>query len=175
MSPGVERPAAVLIEVAATVEVPFEVARARLLEHREAIVAGALGAAPKDTDPALAGRVGPFGPAGPGAQPVWAEVLGSQDLGDRVVLGLRWRPARAPQVLPSLEAEVVLASLGVASSELRLCGAYHPPGGSLGRSLDRLGLHRVGERTLRAVVRGMARGIQAMDPPVAQQSLVPCP
>jgi len=158
------REAPVLVEVGVVLDAPFEVARDRLALWTPRILAAVFAGEPGGRGGELLGRVGPFGPRGPGAQPVVVQYQGPRCLRGRLVLGLRWVPARARVVLPSLDGEVLLEPLGPASCELSCLGAYRPPGGGLGRSLDRLGLHRVGELTLRAVARSVAEAVVAMDP-----------
>jgi hypothetical protein len=98
------------------------------------------------------------------AEPLFAEVgVGSNGLrvAKRVVvrlgqpikfpsklsLPMTWEPGG--RLLPTLNAELEVASLGRARTQLAISGRYDPPLGTVGRTVDRLALHRVAEATIK--------------------------
>ena len=67
----------------------------------------------------------------------------------KTVLPMSWRPIGMEGLVPSLEADVEIASLGPRRAQLSISGRYEPPMGALGRAIDRALMHRVAEATLK--------------------------
>lgn len=66
------------------------------------------------------------------------------------VLPLRWTATGvAPRIFPSMDADLEIAQLGPAATQLAMSARYTPPLGGLGRVIDRAVLHRVAEATLK--------------------------
>jgi hypothetical protein len=63
------------------------------------------------------------------------------------VLPMQWRATGAESLFPSLEADLEVAALGANRTQLSMSARYRPPGGVVGRALDRALLHRVAEAT----------------------------
>jgi hypothetical protein len=80
---------------------------------------------------------------------------------ETMLLPIVWEATGTPGLFPRMEAEVVLAALGPALSQLSLRGCYRPPLGSIGRVLDRALLHRVAEASVKGFVDRIARVLQA--------------
>ncbi|HLG92131.1 MAG TPA: hypothetical protein VKY15_04020 [Acidimicrobiales bacterium] len=72
--------------------------------------------------------------------------------GDALVLPFSWTASGAPCLFPRLDADLELAPLGPARTQVSLRASYRPPAGRLGQGVDRLLLHRVAESTVRAFV-----------------------
>jgi hypothetical protein len=70
-------------------------------------------------------------------------------LGTTVVIPLAWTPVHAAGLLPSLDADLEIASLGTDRTQLAINARYEPPLGMMGRGVDRAILHRVAEATLK--------------------------
>jgi hypothetical protein len=66
-----------------------------------------------------------------------------------ISLPLTWEPVGLEGVLPRLEANLELGSLGKDQTQLAISARYRPPLGVLGRTVDRVLLHRVAEATLK--------------------------
>jgi hypothetical protein len=62
---------------------------------------------------------------------------------------LTWEPVGLEGVLPQLDANLELGSLGADRTQLAISARYRPPLGVVGRALDRVLLHRVAEATLK--------------------------
>jgi hypothetical protein len=70
-------------------------------------------------------------------------------LPSKIVIPLRWRPATAGGLLPSLDADIEVAPLARESTQLSMSARYVPPLGALGSAVDRALLHRVAEATVK--------------------------
>jgi uncharacterized membrane protein len=66
-----------------------------------------------------------------------------------VSLPLTWEPIGLEGLLPRLDANLELGSLGGDRTQLAISARYRPPLGALGRAVDRVLLHRVAEATLK--------------------------
>ena len=64
-------------------------------------------------------------------------------------LPLTWEPVGLEGVLPRLEADIELGSLGEDRTQLAISARYRPPLGVVGRTVDRVLLHRVAEATVK--------------------------
>ena len=64
-------------------------------------------------------------------------------------LPLTWEPVGLEGVLPRLDADLELGSLGEGRTQLAISARYRPPLGVVGQTLDRVLLHRVAEATLK--------------------------
>jgi hypothetical protein len=64
-------------------------------------------------------------------------------------LPLTWEPVGLEGVLPRLEANIELGPLGEDQTQLAISARYRPPLGAVGRTVDRVLLHRVAEATVK--------------------------
>jgi hypothetical protein len=64
-------------------------------------------------------------------------------------LPLTWEPVGLEGMLPRLDANIELGSLGEDRTQLAISARYRPPLGVIGRTVDRVLLHRVAEATLK--------------------------
>jgi hypothetical protein len=60
---------------------------------------------------------------------------------------MRWEPSG--WLLPTLDGELEVGALGRHRTQLALSGSYEPPLGTVGRTVDRLALHRIAEATIK--------------------------
>jgi hypothetical protein len=64
-------------------------------------------------------------------------------------LPLTWEPVGLDGVLPRLDADLELGQLGEDRTQLAISARYRPPLGVVGRTVDRVLLHRVAEATIK--------------------------
>ena len=64
-------------------------------------------------------------------------------------LPLTWEPVGLEGLLPRLDANLELGSLGGDRTQLAISARYRPPLGAVGQTLDRVLLHRVAEATVK--------------------------
>jgi hypothetical protein len=67
-------------------------------------------------------------------------------------------------LLPQLHAELELGTLGKDRSQLALSGRYDPPLGTVGRTVDRIALHRIAEATIKDFLDRLATILQSLQP-----------
>jgi hypothetical protein len=79
-------------------------------------------------------------------------------------LPLTWEPVGLEGLLPRLDANIELGSLGGDRTQLAMSARYRPPLGVLGQAVDRVLLHRVAEATVKDFLDRVGRAItnQAM-------------
>jgi hypothetical protein len=64
-------------------------------------------------------------------------------------LPLTWEPVGLEGLLPRLDATLELGAIGEARTQLAISARYRPPLGAVGRTVDRVLLHRVAEATVK--------------------------
>jgi hypothetical protein len=141
------------------VEVPLaaaEVERA-LRDAPPGWLAAMAGAAQERGDGLLA-EVG-VGPLGPRLGRVAVRLGEPVRFPSMVSLSLTWEPLGLEGLLPRLEADLELGSLGGDRTQLAISARYRPPLGALGRAVDRVLLHRVAEATLKDFLDRLGRAI----------------
>jgi hypothetical protein len=79
-----------------------------------------------------------------------------------LLLPLRWHAAHAAGLFPELDGELQVAPLGSHRTQLAISGQYQPPLGAVGRTLDRLLLHRVAEATAKDFLDRVAARLAAV-------------
>jgi hypothetical protein len=123
-------------------------------------VEAALLGAPADWLSALAGEAGErgdgllaevgVGPLGPRlGRRVAVSVGAPLRYPAMTLLPFTWRPTSGNGLLPDLDGDIELGSLGPGRTQLALSARYRPPLGPLGRAADRVLLHRVAEATVK--------------------------
>ena len=80
--------------------------------------------------------------------------------GEGSVVPLSWWAAGAQRLFPTLDADLELMPMGPDQVMLTLMGRYEPPLGAVGRSLDRLVLHRIAEACIRSFLRRTAANLE---------------
>jgi len=76
-----------------------------------------------------------------------------------VLLSFCWTAWDAGELFPALQADLELAPIGDAKTELLLRGSYDPPAGRLGHNLDRLFLHHLVDPTISAFMAAMSTAL----------------
>jgi hypothetical protein len=142
-----------------TIEAPFEVAAARLVnllrqdalrEVCEGAYEGGLAAV----------RVGPFGGKPGLSKLVRVSFADPARRGSTITVPLRWEATGAAgELFPVLDADLVMAQHGDGQTLLALTGSYRPPFGRVGAVLDRAILHRLATATIRSLLDGLAGAI----------------
>lgn len=93
-------------------------------------------------------------------------------------LPLTWEPVGLEGVLPRLDANIELGSLGEDRTQLAISARYRPPLGALGRTIDRVLLHRVAEATVKDFLDRVGAAITSqadeatnreLPPPIAEE------
>lgn len=77
----------------------------------------------------------------------------------KLALPMSWEPSG--WLLPRLDAELELGALGRERTQLALSGNYEPPLGTVGRTVDRLALHRIAEATVKDFLDRVAARLQS--------------
>jgi hypothetical protein len=128
--------------------VPADVVEAALLDDPEHWVPGLLRAA-EDRGERLLAEVGFY--AEPGRVDKEVEIhLGSPyRIPSKTLLPMTWRATGIERLFPQLDADLEVAGLGPARTQLSISARYRPPMGAVGRALDRALLHRVAEATIK--------------------------
>ena len=145
-------------------DMSFAVARARLaaLTHE-----GWLSSTSEKAYAAgLAGliRVGPFGAVLGASKLVRVRLLEPVPRDDAVVLPLRWEATGAMgRLFPVLDANLVLTPGDDDRARLALMGAYRPPLGAVGATLDRMLLNHAATATVRSLLTSVADSLLAPD------------
>jgi hypothetical protein len=80
-------------------------------------------------------------------------------LASKTILPLKWSPLGGGGLFPALDADLEVAHLGEARTQLAFSARYVPPLGAVGRALDRAFLSRVAEATIKDFLDGVAQAI----------------
>lgn len=134
-------------------ELPFPIASVEeaLLRAPEDWIPG-LATHAEDVGEHLLVEVG-FGPEGRRvARQVLVELQDPVRFPSRTVLPMSWRPAGNESLYPKLDADIEVAGLGAALTQLSVSARYRPPLGVVGRAIDKTMLHRVAEATIKDFV-----------------------
>jgi hypothetical protein len=91
--------------------------------------------------------VGPLGPRL--GRRVAVRVGAPVRLPSKTLLPFTWKPTGGNGLLPDLDGDIEVGSLGPGRTQLALSARYRPPLGTLGRAADRVLLHRVAEATVK--------------------------
>jgi hypothetical protein len=77
-----------------------------------------------------------------------------------IALPLQWEAAGAAgRLFPVLDADLTLVPAGASQTLIRLDGAYRPPLGAVGATLDRMVLHRAATATIRSLLSRIAAAL----------------
>jgi hypothetical protein len=139
-------------------DAPVDVVERALLRAPESWIPGLATGASSQVQRLLV-EVG-FGEAHRAEKLVILEIGEPIHVASKVILPLRWKPAGESGLLPTLDADIELAPLGPAKSQLAMMARYTPPFGLLGEMADRALLHRVAEATIKDFVERIAEGLR---------------
>jgi hypothetical protein len=108
-------------------------------------------------------RVGPLGPGWGVSRLVEVRFRDLVMHGKSAVLTLRWEAVGSGGGLfPVLDADITLAPYGESASLLALTGAYRPPLGAVGATMDRLVLRRVAQTTIQGFVNQLGDAVMKL-------------
>jgi hypothetical protein len=79
------------------------------------------------------------------------------------VVPLTWRATATPGLFPVMSADLEIAPLDADLTQLTFRGRYEPPLGAVGRRLDRLLMHRIAEKSVRAFLGQVAATLGAAE------------
>jgi hypothetical protein len=79
----------------------------------------------------------------------------------KTLLPLSWKATGPERLFPSLDADLEIAALGRSRTQLSISARYRPPLGVVGKTLDRVLLHRVAEATVKDFLDRVGEGIGA--------------
>lgn len=137
------------------VSVSFEIAERRLLGLIDGLGESADLAYRHGED--LLARIG--GGEGKVAKTVVLD-LGQPTRGDtQTTLPLSWWATGTPFLFPTMDAELVLASMGPELTQVGFQGTYKPPIGPVGRVLDNMVFHRYAEASVKHFVDRVVEGL----------------
>lgn len=102
-----------------------------------------------------------IGPARHPLQPVRVTAGPARRHSESVIVPIVWEPGRHERILPRLDADLELSYLDEPYARLGVSGRYRVPLAQFGAGLDRVGLHRVAESTLRRFLREAEAAIVA--------------
>jgi hypothetical protein len=76
-------------------------------------------------------------------------------------LPMSWNATGPARLFPSFEADLEIAALGPARTQISISGRYRPPMGTVGRVVDRALLHRVAEATVKDFLDSVGESVSA--------------
>ncbi len=141
------------------VDQPSE-AVAQALEHGGAGLLGAALRLSGDGQP-LQAKVGPASWPALLTKTVEVNVGVLRRYDDTVLMAFSWHAAGGPSLFPALDGDLEIGPIGEHQAAITLRGHYEPPGGIVGRSIDRLLLHRLAAATVRAFLSEVARNVSS--------------
>ena len=65
---------------------------------------------------------------------------------------IRWEATGTPSLFPSMDADLIVASVGESLTQVALRGTYRAPFGKVGEAMDRMVLHRVAEASVKTLL-----------------------
>lgn len=143
------------------IDAPAGVVRARLLDGSPAWMDTLATRAAAQGD-ALRMRLGPQGTHGAVTKKIEVRI-GQPVVRDAATLiPLTWHATGAAALFPVFSGDVEIAAIGAAETQLSIWGHYDPPLGPIGEALDRFGLHRVAEASMRAFLLELASAIEEL-------------
>ncbi|MEA2555119.1 MAG: hypothetical protein QOI60_450 [Actinomycetota bacterium] len=92
-------------------------------------------------------------------------------LASKTILPLRWTPTGSPGLFPTLDADLEIARLEDARTQLAMSARYAPPLGLLGRAVDRSIMFRVAEATIKDFLDRVAQALTADHDEIAAPTL----
>jgi len=84
-----------------------------------------------------------------------------RQFGTVVIVPMHWEPMALERLVPALDADIELSSLGADHCRLSLSGRYRPPVAPLHAGVDRSAMHRVAEASVRDFLAEIAVALQS--------------
>lgn len=146
------------------VDAAFEDVQAALRDDSEGLLSGALDGARAQGE-RLRAKVGRSGWPPVFSKTVALRVTAPRTHDDCAVVSFAWAARGEASLFPVLEADLEVAPLGDGHTHVVARARYEPPGGLMGRGVDRLVLHRVAESTIRALLDGICANLAEIAAP----------
>ena len=73
---------------------------------------------------------------------------------------VRWEATGAAALFPSMDADLIVASVGPSLTQIALRGTYRAPFGKVGEAMDRMVLHRVAEASVKTLLDRIAVALE---------------
>jgi hypothetical protein len=73
---------------------------------------------------------------------------------------IRWEASGTPSLFPSMDADLIVATVGASLTQVALRGTYHAPFGKVGQAVDRMLLHRVAEASVKTLLDRIAASLR---------------
>jgi hypothetical protein len=105
-------------------------------------------------------RLGPRGAHSPVGKLIEVEVGQAVARDAATLIPLTWRATGAAALFPVFSGDIEVAAIGGSETQLSIWGHYDPPLGVLGEALDRFGLHRMAEASVRAFLLELALAVE---------------
>lgn len=141
------------------IDAPAAAVRATLLEDSGAWIDSLATHATAAGD-ALRIRLGPKGTHGPVSKRIEVHVGQPVARDAATLIPLTWQATGATALFPVFTGDIEIAAIGGAETQLSIWGHYDPPLGPIGEALDRFGLHRVAQASVRAFLLDLAMAIE---------------
>lgn len=145
-----------LVHDFAYIDVPAGVVRARFVGGPDAWLDSMASHAAAQGD-ALRLRLGPHGTRGALTKRIVVEVGHPLARAGATLIPLTWRATGVSALFPMFSGDIEVAALGGAETVVSIWGQYEPPLGALGEALDRFGLHRIAEASVRSFLQELAQ------------------
>jgi hypothetical protein len=140
-------------------DVPFEEVRRRLVDGERPWLAP-LAAAAFHEGEATVVSLGLDGAQIPLDKQVAVDLDAPLDQEDFVAIPIRWRATGPAGLFPALDGHLEASRMGDSRTHLSLQGRYEPPGGHLGRLLNRMAFHHVAEASVRSFLHRVADALE---------------
>jgi hypothetical protein len=144
-----------LIQDFVHVALPYSEVRSQVMNDPHAILENLAVTAYRDGEQ-LSVRIGPSGKHRTMSKEVALDVGSPYPRGDGIVFPLCWWATKAAWLFPCLDGDLEVSPLEDGTTRIALSGRYEPPLASLGRSMDRMVLHRVAESSVRSFLSNIA-------------------
>ena len=138
------------------IDAPAGAVRTNLLEGSHAWIEQLATHAAAEGD-SMRVRLGPRGTHGVVGKQIAVTVGTAAARGAATLIPLTWHATGAPALFPVFSGDIEIAAIGGSETQLSIWGQYDPPLGALGDALDRFGLHRVAEASMRAFLLELAQ------------------
>lgn len=105
-------------------------------------------------------RLGPQGSHGTVSKSIEAQIGQPVARGAACLIPLTWHATGVTALFPVFTGDIEIAAIGGSETQLSIWGHYDPPLGPIGEALDRFGLHRVAQASVRAFLLDLAMAIE---------------
>lgn len=144
----------------AQIQRPFNEVRSVILGNASSLLGRSATAAYREGEQ-LSLRLEPFGGHPRLSKRVVLDLGPAYERDDRLVLPIHWWALSGTRLFPHLEGDLELAPIGDEVTQVTLMGRYDPPLAGIGRTMDRLLLHRIAEACVRSFLTKVGEALAA--------------